>query len=86
MPHLKRCRLKHLTLPLIGLAHIYQWTIGLILPPRCRFYPSCSEYALQALQEYPLGSALFFIVKRLLKCHAFHPGGVDLLPSSIKRF
>ena len=50
------------------------------LMPRCRFYPSCSAYALEALQEHgPLrGSGMTFI--RIAKCHPFHPGGYDPVP------
>lgn len=86
MPLLKHCRFKNLALPFIGLVRVYQWTIGLALPPRCRFYPTCSDYALQAVKQFPLHCALFLILKRLLKCHAFHPGGVDLLPPSTRTF
>ncbi|MCL2013329.1 MAG: membrane protein insertion efficiency factor YidD [Cystobacterineae bacterium] len=52
-----------------------------LLGPRCRFYPSCSNYALKALELYgPLqGSWLAF--RRLLRCHPFHPGGVDFVPT-----
>jgi len=59
---------------------IYQWTIGLILPPRCRFYPSCSEYAREALKVHPLHYALWLILKRLLKCQPLCEGGIDLVP------
>jgi putative membrane protein insertion efficiency factor len=52
----------------------------LILLPRCRFYPSCSQYALDALKIYPSYSAVWLIVKRLLKCHPWHSGGMDEVP------
>ncbi len=63
---------------------IYQWTFGLILPPRCRFYPSCSEYAREALEVYPLYYAIWLIIKRLLKCQPLCKGGLDPLPKPLK--
>ena len=52
------------------------------LPKNCRFYPSCSCYARQALQQHTLGQAMALIVKRLLSCHPLHTGGFDPLPPS----
>lgn len=57
---------------------LYQWLLRPLLPPSCRFYPSCSEYARLSLVRYgPFKGSLKALV-RLLKCHPFHPGGVDL--------
>jgi len=71
---------KFLAWPLIGLVHVYRWVIRPFLPPACRFYPSCSEYALQALHRHgPFWGALLS-AKRLLSCHPFHPGGLDPVP------
>lgn len=50
-----------------------RWT-GL---PCCRFVPSCSAYAREAVERYGAGQGLFYAVRRLLKCHPFHSGGVD---------
>lgn len=55
----------------------YQRLISPFLGSNCRFYPTCSEYAKQCFQEYNLFKALYMTIKRLLKCHPFHPGGVD---------
>jgi putative membrane protein insertion efficiency factor len=63
---------------LTGAIVVYQKTLSVALGPRCRFYPSCSQYAKECLETYPLGSALVRISGRLLRCHPFHPGGVDL--------
>ncbi len=58
----------------------YQVTIGPALPPSCRFYPSCSTYALQALAKYGLLRGSWLAARRLMRCHPFHPGGVDPVP------
>lgn len=57
----------------------YQRWISPLFLPACRFYPSCSEYAAQALKRYPLAKAGGLISIRLLKCHPFHEGGADPL-------
>lgn len=46
----------------------------------CRFYPTCSSYTYQAIEEYGLIKGVFLGIKRLLKCHPFHQGGVDPVP------
>lgn len=48
-----------------------------MLPPACRFTPTCSEYAIEAFQKNGLFKAFWMTVMRLLKCHPFHPGGYD---------
>lgn len=48
--------------------------------PTCRFYPTCSQYALQAIEKYGIIKGIFLGTKRILKCHPFHPGGYDPLP------
>jgi putative membrane protein insertion efficiency factor len=58
----------------------YQILISPLLPYSCRFYPSCSEYASQALKKYGFGRGIFLSCRRILKCHPFHPGGLDPLP------
>jgi len=45
--------------------------------PSCRFYPTCSQYALEAISRYGAIKGSFLSVKRILKCHPFHPGGYD---------
>lgn len=50
------------------------------LPPRCRFYPSCSEYALTAIATHGPIRGLGLAIWRLLRCHPFHPGGIDYVP------
>ncbi len=58
----------------------YQYVISPILGPRCRFYPTCSAYALEAIDTHGPLKGCMLTVKRLLKCHPGHPGGVDLVP------
>jgi len=62
----------------IGLIWLYQWTIGPMIGNRCRFYPSCSNYSKEALQKYGVFKGLWLTVRRILRCHPWNPGGVDL--------
>ena len=58
----------------------YQYTISPLLGNNCRFYPTCSNYALEALKEYKLFIALKLIIVRVLRCNPWGGSGVDLLP------
>jgi putative membrane protein insertion efficiency factor len=60
-----------------GVIRLYQVMISPLLPPACRFYPSCSMYAMQAIARYGLWKGLCLSGWRLLRCHPFHPGGWD---------
>lgn len=62
----------------------YQRWISPLLGPRCRFYPTCSEYALICLKKQSFLKAIFRILKRIICCNPLHPGGVDL-PWNLKR-
>lgn len=64
---------------MIFLLKIYRRFISPLKPATCRFYPTCSEYALRAVEKYGCLKGLFLTIKRLLKCHPFHPGGYDPL-------
>ncbi|MFP3867324.1 MAG: membrane protein insertion efficiency factor YidD [Desulfobacteraceae bacterium] len=64
----------------IILFRAYQIFISPLFPRTCRFVPSCSEYACQALQHYGLLKGLALTLRRILKCHPFHPGGWDPVP------
>jgi putative membrane protein insertion efficiency factor len=70
---------------IIGVIRGYKWLISPLLPPACRFYPTCSQYMLEAVERYgPLqGSCLG--LKRLCRCHPFHPGGYDPVPDLTER-
>ncbi len=65
---------------LIKIIRVYQKGISPFLPPSCRFYPSCSEYAIEALKRFGLVRALIRIGVRLSKCHPYHDGGFDPVP------
>jgi len=56
----------------------YQRFISPYLGRNCRFYPSCSEYCLKVIEEYGVLKGLFFSFRRILKCHPFNDGGIDL--------
>ena len=64
---------------LLKLIAFYQ-SIPLSIHSKCRFYPTCSEYAKIAITKYGAFKGLFLTIKRLLKCHPFHKGGIDLVP------
>ena len=64
---------------LIWLIIFYRKFISPIMGPHCRFEPTCSMYALQAIRKYGAIKGSVLTVKRLLKCHPFHPGGYDPL-------
>ncbi|MEI8216128.1 MAG: membrane protein insertion efficiency factor YidD [Eubacteriales bacterium] len=57
----------------------YQIIISPLLPKSCRFYPTCSQYTILAIEKYGLIKGVFLGSKRILKCHPFHPGGYDPL-------
>jgi putative membrane protein insertion efficiency factor len=65
---------------LIILIKLYQHIVSPLLGPRCRFYPSCSNYAVEALQLHGVFKGLYLIIKRISKCHPFHEGGIDPVP------
>jgi hypothetical protein len=60
------------------LIKIYRRFISPLMPPCCRFYPTCSNYAEQAIKKYG-AKGILIAIKRILKCHPFHPGGYDPL-------
>ncbi|WP_304452604.1 membrane protein insertion efficiency factor YidD [Nocardiopsis sp. YSL2] len=65
-----------LILPIRG----YQRFISPLFPPVCRFYPSCSAYAVEALRVHGAARGLWLGIRRIARCHPFHPGGLDPVP------
>jgi hypothetical protein len=58
----------------------YQKVLSPLWPSSCRFYPTCSEYTLQAIEAYGVSRGLWLFVKRIIRCHPCCPGGYDPLP------
>jgi putative membrane protein insertion efficiency factor len=58
----------------------YRKFISPLKPPTCRFYPTCSAYALEAIEVHGALVGSWLAVKRICKCHPFHPGGIDYVP------
>jgi len=65
---------------LVLLVRLYQRVVSPLLPPACRFYPSCSTYAIQALERHGALRGSLLAARRLGRCHPFHPGGIDPVP------
>ena len=63
-----------------SLIKVYQWVISPLLGPRCRFHPTCSQYAIEAIDCYGAWRGTRLALKRLVKCHPFHEGGLDPVP------
>jgi putative membrane protein insertion efficiency factor len=64
-----------------ALIRLYQWTLSPLLGPKCRFHPSCSHYALEAIQRFGILHGSWLTVRRLGRCHPWHPGGMDPVPA-----
>jgi putative membrane protein insertion efficiency factor len=67
---------------LLAAIRFYSRAISPALPPRCRFYPTCSAYAAEAIARHGAARGSWLAVRRLLKCAPWHPGGVDLVPAA----
>lgn len=69
----------------ILLIKFYRKFISPLKPPTCRFYPTCSQYGLTAIQRFGAIRGGWLTMKRILKCHPFHPGGIDHVPEKLEK-
>ncbi|MDQ6930962.1 MAG: membrane protein insertion efficiency factor YidD [Candidatus Eremiobacteraeota bacterium] len=64
----------------MGVLRLYKILISPLLPPSCRFYPTCSQYAAEAIAKHGAVRGVSLAVKRVGRCHPWHPGGIDPVP------
>lgn len=64
-----------------GAVLAYQWTVRPVLGCNCRFHPSCSDYALEALRGHGGARGAWLAARRVLRCNPWHPGGLDPVPT-----
>ena len=67
------------------LIRLYQWTVSPLLGPACRFHPTCSQYALEAIRRFGVLRGGWLAMRRIGRCHPWHPGGYDPVPQSDER-
>ena len=70
---------------LIVLIRGYQLLLSPLLGNHCRFYPSCSQYAREAIERHGALRGGWLAIRRVLRCHPWHPGGVDLVPEPVQK-
>ena len=76
--------MKILSLPAIGLIRLYQKFISPLTPPRCKYYPTCSAYALEAYRKHGLIKGTVLSTWRLLRCNPWSLGGIDYVPERVR--
>lgn len=69
-----------MTWALVGLIRGYKRLVSPLLPPACRFVPSCSEYAAEAIEKHGPLRGVFLAMRRIVRCAPWHPGGIDPVP------
>ncbi len=67
---------------MIWLIRGYRVLISPLFPPNCRFHPTCSQYAMDALERFGVWRGSALAIRRVLRCHPFHPGGYDPVPEA----
>lgn len=67
---------------LIGLVQVYRLAVSPVMAPSCRYWPSCSEYAMEALRRHGAGRGSWLTARRLCRCHPWSAGGIDEVPAS----
>ena len=74
---MKNERVSLLTYPLLFLILVYRYTLSPVIGNSCRFYPTCSHYAEEALRKYGAVKGTWLAIKRVFRCHPWHDGGYD---------
>lgn len=69
----------------LAVLRVYQVMVSPYLPPRCRFYPTCSRYAFEAIERYGVMRGGLMAVCRIVRCHPFSSGGYDPVPDFLRR-
>ena len=65
---------------LLGSIRVYQYALRPMLGAHCRFYPSCSDYAREAVDKHGAGKGSWLAMRRIFRCHPYYPGGLDPVP------
>lgn len=68
---------------ILAFIRMYRFALSPLLGPRCRFYPTCSEYASTAVERHGAVKGTCLALRRIARCHPWHPGGVDPVPESL---
>jgi len=72
--------MKYIAVVAKALIRFYQLAISVHFPPACRYYPTCSAYAYEAIDKFGVFRGIYLATRRLLRCHPFHAGGYDPVP------
>jgi putative membrane protein insertion efficiency factor len=67
---------------LLSVLRAYRWLVSPVLPAACRFHPTCSSYAVTALERHGALRGGWLAARRIARCHPFHPGGIDPVPDA----
>jgi uncharacterized protein len=81
----RRTGLAMTSVVLRGIIRCYQLLLSPLLPPSCRYLPSCSDYAAEAIARHGAGRGLWLAVRRLLRCHPWGGSGYDPVPAPFRR-